>query len=385
MLLRVRSLTWEQVHARRYARNHLAERAPREALADVVRTVCGVQAQVMTAAELAIAARVEGITRADVRAALWERRALVKAASLRGTLHLHAADDFPLWIAARHRARMSWREPRWLAEFALTLEEAEAIVSALGEALDGRCLTRDELGEEVVRRVGAWAKRETPVIQWGGRPGITWHQLLGAAPVTVCYGPPRGRYVTFVRADQWLDGWRELDPDHALAEAFRRYLATYGPATPDEFAHWLYPRDVAEARSLESSLADELEPVDVDGRCAWLVAGDADVPTGTHGPVRLVPEYDCYVIGAAPPGAQRAAVVPRAAGNRIFDRGGGPFPAVLVDGVVAGVWKRRRSGKRLELTVELFRRLTRDERAALDDEAPRIGEFVGADAILSIV
>ena len=384
MLLRVRSLTWEQVHARRLVRNHLAERAPREALADVVRDVCGVQAQVMTAAELAIAARVDGIVRADVRAALWEHRTLVKAATLRGTLHVHAADDFPLWIAARGRGRAAWREPRWLAEFGLTLEEAEAIVSAIGDALDGRCLTREELGAEVVRRVRAWATRETNVIQWGGRPGITWHQLLGAAPVSVCYGPPRGRYVTFVRADQWLEGWRELDPDDALAEAFRRYLATYGPATADEFAHWLYPRDVDEARSLESALAGELTPTDVEGRRAWLLAADAEAPGRSSPSVRLVPDYDCYVIGAAPPGPQREAVVPPSAGSRIFDRGAGPFPALLVDGVVAGVWRRRRSGKRIELAVEPFRRLTRDERAALEDEAVRIGAFLGADPVLSV-
>ncbi len=132
----MRSLQWEQVHARRLARNHLAERAPPERLADVVRDICGVQAQVAAASELALAVRVDGITREDVRAALWERRELVKAWTLRGTLHLHAADDLPLWIAAR-RTAVYWREPRWLETFGLTIDEAEAIVAAIGDALAG--------------------------------------------------------------------------------------------------------------------------------------------------------------------------------------------------------------------------------------------------------
>jgi hypothetical protein len=54
----MRSLTWDQVRARRLARNHLLDPAPRERLVDVVRDVCGLQAQVGAAAELAIAARV---------------------------------------------------------------------------------------------------------------------------------------------------------------------------------------------------------------------------------------------------------------------------------------------------------------------------------------
>jgi hypothetical protein len=379
MLLGMRSLTWSQVHARRLARNHLAQRAPAEALVDVLRDVCGVQAQIQAAAELALATRVEGIVRADVRTALWEARSIVKAWTLRGTLHLHPAEELALWMAARGTGAF-WREQRWLDTFGMTVEEAEAIVLAIGDALDGRCLTREELGDAVVERVGAWARRETGVIQFG-KPALTWPQLLGAEPVT-CQGPPRGRNVTFVRADQWVSGWREWDPTVALEEAFRRYLATYGPATPDEFAHWLAPRRVGETRALVEALGDELEPVEVEGRSAWLLAGDLAHPPAAS--IGLVPDYDCYLIGAAPPGAAREAVVPAVSGNRIFGGGAGPYAALLVDGVVAGVWKRKLRGRRVEITVEPFRRLSAKHRRQLDEEAARIGDFLGAEPIVAV-
>ena len=61
----------------RLARSHLVERAPADRLVAVVRDTCGIHAQVMGSAELQLAARVDGITRADVGAALWERRELV--------------------------------------------------------------------------------------------------------------------------------------------------------------------------------------------------------------------------------------------------------------------------------------------------------------------
>src|SRR5207249_5087251 len=91
--LTVPSATWAEVRARRLERSSLTDRAAADRLVDVARDVCGVHAQVQASAELQLAARVDGITRGDVRDALWERRTLVKAWTLRGTLHLHPADE----------------------------------------------------------------------------------------------------------------------------------------------------------------------------------------------------------------------------------------------------------------------------------------------------
>jgi len=61
---------------------------------------------------------IEGLAQADVRSALWERRELVKAWTVRGTLHLHPARELPLWFAARRavlrsvdRGLPAWRDP----------------------------------------------------------------------------------------------------------------------------------------------------------------------------------------------------------------------------------------------------------------------------------
>src|SRR6266542_7093452 len=70
-------------------------------LVEVAHDLGGVHAQVQASAELQLAVRVDGITQGDVREALWERRQLVKAWTLRGTLHLHPADELQLWHAAR--------------------------------------------------------------------------------------------------------------------------------------------------------------------------------------------------------------------------------------------------------------------------------------------
>lgn len=350
----MRSVTWEQVHARRLARNHLLEPGP---LVEVVRGVCGIHAQVTTAADLALSARVEGITRADVRDALWEQRTLVKTSSVRGTLHLHPADELPMWMTATRR-RVPGRNP------GLPPDREEAVVRAIGDALDGRVLTTRELGEEVVRRLGPWAGEETEVIHFG-KPAIAWRLAWGEAFARglCCYGPPKGQEVTFVRADQWLGGWEDVDSDKAIADVLRRYLRAYGPARPDHFEHWFYGEAPFE----------EVEEVVVEGHRAWVLAGDTDWPDPVRGSVRLLPYYDCYVIGCHP----RDRFIPEAHRTRVFDRGAGPFPTLLVDGVVAGVWRHEKRGKRVEVNIELFGRLTAAQRRGLDAEVERVRELLG--------
>src|SRR5579884_3382451 len=109
---------WDQVRARRVARSSLGERASADQLVEVASALCGVHAQVQAAAEIQLATRIDELTQAAVRAALWERRALVKAWTLRGTLHLHPAAELPLWQAARRavtrqkdKGLPAWRDP----------------------------------------------------------------------------------------------------------------------------------------------------------------------------------------------------------------------------------------------------------------------------------
>jgi Winged helix DNA-binding domain len=323
------------------ARSHLLEAAPRKKLIDVVRDVCGIHAQVMGSAELAISARVEGVTQEEVRAELWEKRSLAKTWTIRGTLHLHPADELPLWAAARRATG--------------ELEDAE-VLDAIADALDGRCLLREELADAVARRAGEWTREKI---------GSGWGYLIGSAAAIgkLCHGPPRGTKVTFVRTDQWIR-WREVDPEDALAEVSRRYLATYGPAGRRELAGWL---------GIKTAEVPALPNVKVN-------------PGRAPGPVRLLPEYDCYVMGFR----ERDQLVPEKVRERIKSHPKGRFegiaavPTLLIDGVVAGIWRRAKKGKKVEIAVEPARRLSSQERSELESEVERIGSFLAAEPTLQV-
>jgi hypothetical protein len=354
----MRTLTWDQVYARRLRQSRLDERAPREEMLEVTRATCGVHAQLMTGAELALSARVEGVTRDDVRHALWERRELVKAGTLRTTLHLHAVDDLPVWKSIRGLGR--WRDRWWLDWQELTLTEAEALREAVLAALDdGEPRTRTEIGEAVGGRLGELLASDS------------WGHYLSPAGSLLCHGPPRGRQVTFVRCDRWLPDWRPLEPGEALIEACRRYLAAYGPGRREELEHWL-------AWKIDAWDELRLEEVDVEGYRTFVLPG-TEFPDERPSGVRLLYHYDVYTIACHP----REHLIP-VQKERVFLRGAGPNPALLVDGRVAGVWSRKQRGRRVEIRVEPFRRLTRAQLAALGDDAARVARTHGAEPVLEV-
>jgi hypothetical protein len=378
------SVTWAEVRARRLARSSLVDRARADRLVDVTRELGGVHAQVQVSAELQLAGRIDGIVQDDVREALWERRLLVKAWTLRGTLHLHPADELALWFAARRAVLGAvagsdelpgWTDPAGVLHPALGAAEVAATRAAVWDVLDGRvALLREELADEVTSRVGPGPRERL-------RSGFAF--FLGE----LCQGPPQGAKITLVRPDRWIEGWQEVDEPDALREVCRRFLRTYGPSRPAEFREWFSSPAFTPgaARGLFESLGDELEEIDVEGRGAFVLAGDTSF-RGAPPSVRLLSEYDAHVMGFR----ERERLIPDPVREQVAAHGRGRYegPAgvrfLMVDGVAAGIWDRKKHPKRVELRVRPVRKLARGQRAELDAEAERIGAFLGLEPILTV-
>lgn len=372
------SLPWNGVTARRMARSHLTEPAERQGPADIAAALCGVHAQVLSAAELSIGRRIAGATRADVHAALWDERSLIKTFGPRGTVHLVAAADLPMWTGALSALPSS--VPRHPDPVRFTPEQSEEVIGAIDASLADGPLTVDELTAAIRDRAGPWAVDETMdafQVKWP-----RWRQLTSTAAHrgVLCFGPARGRNVTYTNPRTWLPGFRPADGDRAVQTLLRRYLHAYGPATPQHFAKWLAipPRDAAE---LFDASAEVLEPVEFDGQQAWVVAGDTATPEELHRGVRLVPYFDAFVVAGQP----RERLFPAAAATRALAGGqAGNYPVLLVDGVVGGVWHQRRSGRSIDITVEPIGTLSAKQRRQLADEVELVGAVIEGRPTLTV-
>jgi hypothetical protein len=355
----------EQVAAFRVARQGLDAR---RSLSLAEAATCPASDFQRGSALLALAARSDRVTREAYDPAV-DAGELVLGPSLRAAIHavapadvalygraLLAQDDGELGEQLGPTAEQQLREAG-IAPGAALEEVAEATTGALA---DGRALTKDELHAQLRARVPA------ELLPWCA--GCRSHHV---APMLWRFGG--------VRAGMRLDSARRYvlgEPGEApeAAEAARRFLGFYGPATAKELGAW-GGLARAHARRLWAQIADELVEVRLDGRRAWLLAADADAlasPPQARG-VRLLPPRDPYLQHP-----DRAALTSDPAlRKRLFRPVAGPG-AVLQDGRLAGLWRVRARGKRAEVEVEALERIDRD---ALEAEAARVAELRRAQGV----
>ena len=156
-----------------------------------------------------------------------------------------------------------------------------------------------------------------------------------------------------------------LSEADAAAELARRFFHVFGPATAADFAKWA---GVATRRagSIVDALDGELRPVETPFGSGLILASDSDVAESArdhkHRGTRLLPSGDTlYLLH----GAQRGVLVPDTDRQQELWTSRVWPGAVLIDGEIAGVW--RRSGS--TLTVEPWRTLSAANRAGVDEAA----------------
>jgi hypothetical protein len=371
---------WGAVTERRMRVNRLLGPAPRGGIALVARDTLGIQAQVPAAAELALHARVEGLTSAAVRHELLDRRSLVRTFGPRDTVHLLATGSVAYWLAAR---RAVPRGVRWTEPWGLTERQVQRLLAAVDDALTGRELTREELAREAAARAGEWAHDRMAA----GRADLIG---LAASAGVVCFGPPRGQRVTFVRLADWIGTQATPEPDDALRDVCRMYLRAYGPARPSDFAAWFGSRllGARDAARLFNTLEGEVQEVQIGRSRGHMLC--ADVP-GLEPPrrpsVRLLPRYDCYLLGSR---YGRDHVVPAEAKRRLAQHPRGRYEGsaghnvLIIDGVVAGMWEPRAGDSVDQVRVEAFVALDKEQRRLLEADAARLARFYGAGVELTL-
>lgn len=345
-------------------RHRLVERAPASDLVRVAREICGLHAQLMSSAELSLWARLRDLDRDAVEEALWKQRALVKLWAMRGTLHLLPSAELGVWVAAlgTYTDRGMTGHP-----------DIDALTDAVGRALDGRALAREELALEVERITGAPSFGDYVRSSWGSylKPASFRGQL--------CFAPSDDGRVRFTTPATWVPGGiDEPDSADALREVTRRFLAAYAPATADDLALWWGGYGPARGRRMLAALGDEAAAVDLDGDHCWVLARDVPGMAAATSPdtARLLPAFDPWVVGAS----RRAAALLEPRHKARVYRGQGWFsPVVLVNGRMVGVWKHARKGRRLLVEIEPFGKLPAWARKQLEAEAERLAEFLDGE------
>jgi hypothetical protein len=337
------TVSWAQVFAWRLRRQYLEPRAGAATATDavaIVRRLCGVQAQVGSYAEQAVAARQRTPDAGSVRAAL-AGRDLLKTWAMRGTLHLLPPDTAGAFGALIASAR-NWERPVWQRHFGLTPADMRELGERAATALHGRTLTREELIAELAGHAPYAGQLRSG---WGtALKPLAWQGLL-------CHGPSEGGRVTFTSPASWTPGWRAYpDVAEAAAVAVPAYLGAYGPATPRVFGNWLGRQAIGlpMLRDWFAAQGDRLVAVDVAGTRAYHLAEHLDelLAIRPSRAVRLLPPFDQYLLG---PGTDDPNVLDPARRSQVSRAAGWIAPIVVSAGRVAGVWSGG-NGEPVEVT-----------------------------------
>ena len=336
-----RVLTRRELNRALLARQLLLERV-RLPLPRVVERLAGIQNQYAPNGYIRLWSCVEGFARDDLTRAL-EQRSVIQGTLMRETIHLVSRRDYPLLAAA---IRESGREWRLRVDKRQDDREVAALARKLRAHMQGRTLTRKELD--------AFTRKTAGVGHWLNMvrvpPAGTWEQ--------------RGAH-TYGLAEEWV-GPLDVAEHDATEHLARRYLAAFGPARVDDVASWSGIPKRRLAPTLERMRLRRFR--DEQGKELL------DVPRGplpdpeTPAPVRFLPTWDAALLVHA----RRTQILPEEYRPIIFNVKVPPsFPTFLVDGAVAGTWRYDQG----RVAIEPFRRLPREVRRELDDEAQKLAAF----------
>jgi hypothetical protein len=351
----------------RRLRNQKLMSADRSEPAALVSWLGAVQAQDYPGAKWALGLRARGLGDADIEQA-FNDGAILRTHILRPTWHFVSPSDIH-WMLALSAPRVHAVNAYYYRKSGLDDRTIKRSCAVIHRALEGgKHLTRIELGEFLRR-----AKIAADGLKLGY---VMMHAELEGV---ICSGPRRGQQFTYALLRERAPKAKTLDPDEALSTLITRYFASHGPATARDFSWWS-GLTIREAKRGIDIAGPALVEETIDGRQHWSVKS-APVPASRRtSPVYLLPNYDEYLIAYKdrPPAGSKGTAQMEA-------RTGGAFPHhLIVDGRVAGSWRRTVKTTSVAIEVAPYQPLTKPAARAVTGEAECYGEFLNMPVELKI-
>jgi hypothetical protein len=347
-------LTDRQLNRATLARQMLLERSDR-GIAEAVEWLLGLQGQQTQDPYIGLWSRLHGFTH-EALTALIVDRILVRATTMRGTLHLHTADDLigirehmqpflrTVWNS-NFRKRFGGNDEAAVLKLARRyIDEKSATAGELGKRLHESFPTADPLSMTVLLQMSDTLIQIPPTRIWGS----------GHAPV-------------LTRIQNWLPAPYERPISRETL--VRRYLAAYGPASVADMQTWSRLTKLGEVfEALRPELVTFIAPDDRE----LFDLPDAPRPDAdTPAPVRFLPLYENAYLGYD--NRRRMLAEDDAKRINMFEN----FkPGVLVDGVIAAGWTVETKKGAATLTIEPYHKLRKTDVAELESEGERFLRFM---------
>ncbi len=339
-------MTVEEVKIRQLTNQHLL--SPSDKMT-VVRDLCGVQAQFFPNAMHSLKIRCNDYDEQTFAIGL------VKNWSVRGTVHVFAESDLPLFIRCKNGA--FYRKNEWNGytfedqhdKWALTPERQKYFATIIISTVAEKACARDEL-KELCRSHGMTEPEESGMFnQWGG--GIR----------ELCERGFMNYVVQEKKAYIASHEFKPIPEEEAKLEIARRYFTNIGPATIHDAMYYTGAKQSEVKNWLKLLPA---ESFDCDGKTYYYIPNgksyDREIP-----PCIFLAGFDQLMLGYQ---KKESIYLPQEHLRGIFNLAGIVMPSILLNGRVVGKWKK----KNANLTFTLFETINAEEKKMISNTAEQV-------------
>lgn len=324
--------------------------------AEIVMHLGAVQAQDYAGAKWAVGMRLQKSKDAEIDKALADG-SIIRTHVLRPTWHFVTPAD-ARWMIELTAPRINMLAAGRHRQLKLDSRTLNLSNDTLAKVLEGnKQLDRFELAGVLNKAGIATDEQRLP------------HILMQAElDRVICSGGRQGKQFTYMLFDERVPKGPDLKREEAVAMLVQRYFTSRGPATIHDFTWWS-GLTVTHAKAGIEANKDELVEITINGVAYWTTRHQQEIP-GRAPMAYLLPAYDEYAVAYSDRSIAINKKYKEQTQHIIF------APAVLVDGQVAGTWRRTLKEKEAEVELSLFGKLNQAQRTAVEKAILRYKKFI---------
>lgn len=331
------------------------------AVKDIVGWMGAMQAQDYEMVKWAIGIRLLNTTGQTIETAI-SNGEVIRTHLLRPTWHLVSADDISWMLGLtapkiKNSLRSRHRE----------LELSEAVFSKsngiIEKALQG--------GEHLTRQALIVEFEKAGIDTTDNRVS---HLLLRAElDGIVCSGASRGGKQTYALLEERVPKTKPLTKVEALAKLARKYFASHYPATIQDFIWWS-GLSVGNAKQALETIKSDFTSEIISSQLYWF-PHFSSIRRRIQESVYLLPAYDEFLISYK----DRSASLPFRSKNKTVSNNGIFRPVIVVNGQVAGIWKRAIKKDKVLVETEMFDQPGKTTKSLIEKAAIQYGQFLSKE------
>jgi len=324
---------------------------------EIVAWFGAMQAQDYPSAKWAIGLRIPGATEEIIEQAIAGGK-ILRTHLMRPTWHFVASTDIR-WLITLSAPQLKSTSSATFRQFGLDANTCKRSNDLIAKALEsGKHLTRAEIMSELKNAgIDSDNYRASYLMFNAEIDGI------------VCNGVKRGKDLTYALLDERVPKTAEISRDEAIAKLTLRYFTSHAPATLKDFIWWSGLPTADARKGLEINKSN-LSSEEIEGQ-TYFLPKSFSIPNNETDALHLLPAFDEFMVSYKDRSASLSPELTKEAitGNGIFK------PIIVVNGKIAGIWKRAFKKDSVIIEKILFNEFNDSEMEIFQSKAQKYGDY----------